>query len=449
MAMTGLQIQKLLPKTNCKECGCNTCLAFAMKLAAKKASLSECPYASEEAKAVLGAAAEPPIRMVTIGEGEHVLKAGGETVLFRHEKTFVNGTGIGLAVDDAMDDAELDRRVSELRDYHLERAGETLRPDLLSIACKSGSSQRFLAAVDRVASLWPRAIAVRTDDAAMLRAAAEKLRGRRPLLASATPATVDELGKVAKEAGASLAVAADNFNDLVAMVTRLTGEENGGFRDIFLELRADSLCEHYQNNAIIRREALKSGLKALGYPILHYVDTGDPLDDAVEAGVAVAKYTSVVVLPSLEPADLAPLLTLRQNIFTDPQKPIQVEPKIYPIGEPDENSPTFVTTNFSLTYFIVSGEIETSGISAWLVVPECEGLSVLTAWAAGKFGGAKIGTFVKASGLEQRIKCRKVVIPGYVAQISGELEEALPGWEVIVGPQEAADIESFVKNVFR
>ena len=449
MAMTGLQIQKLLPKTNCKECGCNTCLAFAMKLAAKKASLSECPYASDEAKAVLGAAAEPPIRTVTIGEGEHVLKTGGETVLFRHEKTFVNGTGIGLAVDDAMDDAELDRRVGELRDYHLDRAGETLRPDLVSIACKTGSPKQFLAAVDRVASLWPRAIAARTDDAALLRAAAEKLRGRRPLLAAATVKTVDELGRVAKETGASLAVAADNFNDLIAMVERLNGGENGGFRDIFLELRADSLCEHYQNNTIIRREALKSGLKALGYPILHYLDTGDPLDDAVEAGIAIAKYTSVVILPSLEPADLTPLLTLRQNIFTDPQKPIQVEPKIYPIGEPDENSPTFVTTNFSLTYFIVSGEIENSGISAWLAVPECEGLSVLTAWAAGKFGGAKIGTFVKENGLEQRIKCRKVVIPGYVAQISGELEEALPGWEVIVGPQEAADIESFVKNVLR
>lgn len=448
MAMTGLQIQKLLPKTNCKECGCNTCLAFAMKLAAKKAALAECPYASDEAKAILGAAAEPPIRTVTLGDGEHALKTGGETVLFRHEKTFVNGTGIGLAVDDAMDEATLDRRVTRLRDYRLDRAGETLRPDLVSLAFKSGSPQRFLAVLDHVAALWPRALAVRSDDPGILRAAAEKLRGRRPLLASATPATVDELGKAAQSTGSALAVAADDFNDLVAMVNRLTGD-NGGFRDIFLELRADSLCEHYQDNAIIRRGALKTGLKTLGYPILHYIDSGDPLDDAVEAGIAVAKYTSLVVLPSLEPADLAPLLTLRQNIFTDPQKPIQVEPKIYPIGEPDENSPAFVTTNFSLTYFIVSGEIENAGISAWLVVPECEGLSVLTAWAAGKFGGAKIGAFVKESGLEQRIKCRKIVIPGYVAQISGELEEALPGWQVMVGPPEAADIESFVKNVFR
>ncbi len=444
MALTGLQIQKLLPKTNCRECGCNTCLAFALKLAAKKAALSECPYVSEEAKAILGAAAEPPIRTVTVGEGERVLRAGGETILFRHEKTFVNPTGLGLAVNDALDDAEIGSRVGALRDYRLERAGESLRPDLVSVECRSGSAERFLAALARVASLWPGPLAVRTDDATLLRSAAERLRGRRPLLASATSRTVDELSDAARATGAVLALAADRFDDLVGMVGRATRE---GLRDLYLELRADGLCEHYQNSTIIRRAALKAGLSALGYPILHYVDTGDSLDDAIEAGISIAKYAGLVVMPSLDPADLAPLLTLRQNLFTDPQRPIQVDPRVYPIGDPNEDSTVFVTTNFSLTYFIVSGEIENAGVSAWLVVPECEGLSVLTAWAAGKFGGAKIAAFVKDSGLEERIRSRTIVIPGYVAQISGELEEALPGWEVVVGPPEAGDIESFVKNV--
>ncbi len=444
MALTGLQIQKLLPKTNCKECGCSTCLAFAMKLAAKKAELAECPYASDEAKAVLGAAAEPPIRVVNVGEGDQTFKAGGETVVFRHEKTFVNQTGLGLAVDDAMDDAELRKQVSTLRDYELVRVGEILRLDAVSIAFKSGSLERFLAAVETVASIWPRALVIRSDDASVLRAAAEKLHGRRPLLASATLATVSELADIAKDTGSALVAAADNFDDLVSIVDQLRAAE---FRDVFLELRADSLSEHYQNNAIIRRGALKSGLKSLGYPILKYIDTGNQLDDAVAAGIEIAKYGGLVILPKFDPADFAPLLTLRQNIFTDPQKPIQVEPQVYPVGEPDENSPVFVTTNFSLTYFIVAGEIENAGASAWLVVPECEGLSVLTAWAAGKFGGDKIGAFVKESGLGDRIVSRRIVIPGYVAQISGELEEALPGWQVIVGPQEAGDIESFVKNV--
>jgi len=444
MAMTGLQIQKLLPKTNCKECGCNTCLAFAMKLAGKKAELSECPYVSDEAKKILGVAAEPPIRTVTLSEGETAFKAGGETVMFRHDKTFVNQTGIGLAIDDGLADDEIKRRVSTFSTYQLERVGELLHPDAVSVSSSSGSQERFLTVVEQVASLWDRSIVLRSDDVALLRVAAEKLKGRRPLLASATSATVDELCEVAKATGSALAVGADDFDSLMAMVDKLQKCE---FRDIFLELRADSLCERYQNNTIIRRGALKAELKTLGYPILQYIDTGDPVDDAVEAGIAIAKYAGLIILPEFDPAHFTPLMALRQNIFTDPQKPIQVEPKVYPVGEPDENSPTFVTTNFSLTYFIVSGEIENSGLSAWLVIPECEGLSVLTAWAAGKFGGDKIGAFVKSSGHEEKVKSRKIVIPGYVSQISGELEDALPDWEIIVGPQDAGDIESFVKNV--
>lgn len=444
MALSGLQIHKLLPKTNCKECNCSTCLAFAMKLAAKKAELAECPYASDEAKAVLGAASEPPIRTVTLNTANHVFTAGGETVMYRHEKTFVHQTGLGLAVHDTLPDAELERQIRALAEYQLERVGEVLSPDLLSVAYRSQSPERFASVLDMVAKLWPRSIAVRTDDAGILKAAAEKLRGRRPLLASATPATLKDLQAVAVQTGSVLGVAADNFNDLTGMVETL---QTAGFRDVFIDLRADSLCEHLQNNTIIRRAALKSGVKTLGYPVLHYVDTGSPLDDATEAGIEIAKYGGMVVLPSFDPALVMPLLSLRQNIYTDPQKPIQVEPMVYPIGEPDATSPVFVTTNFSLTYFIVSSEIENAGISAWLAVPECEGMSVLTAWAAGKFGGGKIGAFVKETGLPDRLSNRRIVIPGYVAQISGELEEALPGWQVIVGPQEAGDISSFVKNV--
>jgi acetyl-CoA decarbonylase/synthase, CODH/ACS complex subunit gamma len=442
--LTGLNIQKLLPKTNCKECGSNTCLAFAMKLAAKKAELSECPYVSDEAKAVLGAAAEPPVRTVTVGADKGAFTAGGETVMFRHEKTFVNQTGIGVAVDDTLDAAEIERRVKVVADYCLERVGEELRPDLVSVAFKSGSEARFLAAVDKVAGLWDRSIALRTDDASALRAAAEKLKGRRPLLASATPDTLDELCGVAKDTGAVLGVAASRFDEIVPMVEKLRQQD---FRDVFIELRADSLCEHVQNNTIIRRGALKAELKALGYPTLKYIDTGNPVDDALEAGIDIAKYGGLVVLPEFDPAAFVSLLALRQNIYTDPQKPIQVEPKVYAIGEPDASSPVFVTTNFSLTYFIVSGEIENAGLSAWLLVPECEGMSVLTAWAAGKFSGDTIGAFAKDIDLETQTQNRKIIIPGYVAQISGELEEAMPGWEVVVGPQEAGDLESFIKNV--
>lgn len=444
MALTGLQIQKLLPKTNCKECGSNTCLAFAMKLAGKKAELSQCPYVSEEAKAILAAESEPPITTVTVGVGDDAFKAGGETVMYRHEKTFVNATGIGLAVHDALADDELVRRVKELAAYRLERVGEELKPNLVSVEFRSGSVDRLFAAIEKVASVWDRGIAVRTNDAAALEAAAVKFAGKRLLLASPSAESADRLATVAKANGCALAIASDNLDELAETAGRIRA---AGFKDVFLELRSDSLCERYQNNTIIRRSALKAGNKALGFPMLTYIDTGDPMDNAVEAGIEIAKYGGLVVLPEFDPATFVSLLALRQNIFTDPQKPIQVEPKLYAIGEPGPESPVFVTTNFSLTYFIVSGEIENSGTSAWLVIPECEGMSVLTAWAAGKFGGQKIAAFVKETELGERLARKRIVIPGYVAQISGELEEALPGWQVLVGPQEAGDLESYVKNV--
>jgi len=216
---------------------------------------------------------------------------------------------------------------------------------------------------------------------------------------------------------------------------------------MLIEFKTYSLAEAFQTNSIARKAALKKSVKALGYAALKFIDTGNGMDDTVAAATEINKYGGVVVLPGFDPAQLITLLTLRQNIYTDPQKPIQVEPKLYSIGEPDKYSPVFVTTNFSLTYFLVSGEIENSGISAWLVIPECEGFSVLTAWAAGKFSGASIAKFIKEIGLEDQIETREIVIPGYVAQISGELEENLPGFKVLVGPGEAADMESFIKNV--
>jgi len=444
MALTGLQIQKLLPKTNCKECGCSTCLAFAMKLAAKKAELKECPYVSEEAKAILGAAAEPPIRTVTIGQGTGALRLGGETVMYRHEKTFVNRTGLGVLLPDTLEPARLEEEVRRIREYKVDRVGETLRVDALGIDFRSGRVEEFLAALGRTAALWDRAIVARSDDPRALRAAAERLHGRRPLLASATAATAGELCETAAATDAALAVAAGDIDGLIDGVKTLEGRK---FREIFLEPRSGSLAEGLQTATILRRAAVKAGVKAAGYPLFKAVGTGDAIDDAIEAALDIVKYGGLVLLPEFDPAVFMPLLTLRQNIFTDPQKPIQVEPRIYSIGEPDEDSPVFVTTNFSLTYFIVSSELENSGLSAWLAVVECEGMSVLTAWAAGKFGGARIGAFIKESGLPERIRSRRIIIPGYVARISGELEESLPLWQVLVGPQEAADIESFVHNV--
>jgi acetyl-CoA decarbonylase/synthase, CODH/ACS complex subunit gamma len=441
MAMTGLQILALLPKTNCKECGCNTCLAFAMKLAAMKAELKECPYASDEAKRVLGAASEPPVRCVELGS-DRKLRLGGETVLYRHEKTFVNKTALAININDTDSVSAVDEVLKSVNDYLLERVGESLRVEMVAITNKSGDAAKFTALAEKAWKTTGRSLVLCSTDPKALATAAKAVKGSRSVLASASPETADELKAVAVENGHALALSAPNLNALADMAGKLKAS---GFNDLLLQFAPKSLAEQFQLNSIIRKAALKDDFRALGYPALHFIQDGDYLHTTVAAITDINKYGGICVLPTFDRAQLATLMTLRLNIYTDPQKPIQVEPKVYAIGEPKADSPVFVTTNFSLTYFIVSGEIENSGTSAWLVVPECEGMSVLTAWAAGKFSGATIAKFIKGIGLENSVTTREIVIPGYVAQISGELEEGLPGWKVLVGPQEASDIESFIK----
>jgi acetyl-CoA decarbonylase/synthase complex subunit gamma len=441
MVLTGLQIQKLLPKTNCKECGSNTCLAFAMKLAAKKADLSQCPYASEEAKKVLGAASEPPVKCIELGPNRS-LKLGGETVLYRHEKTFVHQTLLAVNINDTDSSVTIQKTLEQVRDYTLERVGEVLRIDMIAVTQQGNDISTFVTVCKKAWELTQRPLIIRTNNTKALISAAEALKGSRSVLAGASDDTVGMLREAAEKNRHALAVTAPDLNAMVSLTTRLKEE---GWNDLILHFQTQSLAEQFQTNSIARRAALKDNFKPLGYPSLTFIGQENLLIETVYAVNEISKYGGICVLPSFDPAQIASLMTLRLNIYTDPQKPIQVEPKIYEIGEPKPNSPVFVTTNFSLTYFIVSGEIENCGISAWLVVPECEGMSVLTAWAAGKFSGATIGKFVKEINLEKNIKTREIIIPGYVAQISGELEENLPHWKVTVGPQEAADLESFVK----
>jgi len=442
LALSGLQIQKLLPKTNCKECGSNTCLAFAMKLAAKKANLSECPYASEEAKSVLGADSEPPVKALVIGN-EITSKLGEDTVLYRHEKTFVNQTLLAINIDDNANDIE--KTLQGIRDYKLERVGEVLTINAVAITQKE-SDEKFLSLVKRAVEITKLPLILRSESIQAIEAAAKFLKGNRSIISSVTLENVDAMRKIAEENGHILAITAPDIDGIVKITEKL---KQDGFNDLLLQFNTLSLAEAFQMNSIARRAALKDNMKALGYATLKFIDSGNQMDDTVLAINEINKYGGISVLPTFDEAQLVSLMTLRLNIFTDPQKPIQVEPKVYQIGEPDRNSPVFVTTNFSLTYFIVSGEIENSGISAWLVIPDCEGLSVLTAWAAGKFSGARIAKFIQEVGLESMVDTRAITIPGYVSQISGELEESLPGWKVMVGPQEAADLDAYIKTVLK
>jgi len=445
MALTGLKIQKYLPKTNCKECGSKTCLAFAMKLAAKKADLSECPYASDEAIQLLGAASEPPVKEIELGN-EGTLKLGAETVFYRHEKTFVNQTAFAINIDDTRSSAEIQQTLDQINAYVLDRVGQELRIDMVAITQKSDSVEQFSALAQKAWESTGRPLVLKSDRPESLVAAARSVAGSQSLLVAADSDSVKILKDAALEHGHALAVTAPDLDELVKLTAEL---KQSGLNNLVLQFESHSLAEQFQLNSIARKAALKNNYKPLGYPTLFFVQGGDLLESGVTAITETCKYGGICVLPEFDPAQLITLMTLRLNLYTDPQKPIQVEPGIYPVGDPKPDAPVFVTTNFSLTFFIISGEIENSGISAWLVVPECEGMSVLTSWAAGKFSGESVAKFAKEAGLEQQVTTRDIIIPGYVSQISGDLEEALPGWNVIVGPQESADIESFISNVLR
>ena len=442
MAPSGLEIFKLLPKTNCGECGVPTCMAFAMKLAQKKAELGECPHASEEARKVLGAASEPPIRLVQIG-GAQPLAVGNETVMFRHEKTFFHPAGIAVELRTSAGEEALEKKVQDLENVQVERVGEKLRPDLFFVVHDSGNTDDLLQALRIVKRLSGKGIILDCPEGKALEEAAELLKGDRPAIFLRQEITDADIA-LAKTYDASLIVAARAYQDLEKQTEKARAS---GFNNLILNLDSGDLGTQWQRNTILRRSALKRNFKPFGYPLLALLHGDGPHEWLACASLLLCKYASIIVLPDYDRALLYALLTLRQNIYTDTQKPIQVDAKVYPVGEPTANSPVFVTTNFSLTYFIVSGEIENSGISAHLLVVDTEGQSVLTSWAAGKFGGPKIAKFIKDIKLEEEVKSRKIVIPGFVAQISGDLEEGLPGWEVIVGPQEASDIQSFVKNV--
>jgi acetyl-CoA decarbonylase/synthase complex subunit gamma len=442
MTLSGLDIFKLLPKTNCGECGVPTCLALAMKLAQKKAELKDCPYASEEAKAALGAASEPPIRLVKIG-GAHPVEVGNETVMFRHEKTFVHEPGLAIQLRTSEGEEKLRTKINDIENSSVERVGETLKVNLFFVSHDSGNGADFLKAVSLVKQNSTKAVILDSTDRGLLQDALTLLKGDHPSVFLRNEVTDKDL-ELAKASGASLILTARSFDDLERQAERA---RKAGLNDLILNLESDARGSTLQNNVLLRRAALKKNFKPFGYPLLARLNGEDHFDLLAEAVILLCKYESILVLPEYDKAMLYALFTLRQNIYTDPQKPIQVDPRVYPIGDPTPASPVFVTTNFSLTYFIVSGEIENSGTSAHLVVVDTEGQSVLTAWAAGKFVGAKIAKFIKDIQLEQQVKTRKIVIPGLASQISGDLEEHLPGWQVVVGCQEAADIPSFVKSV--
>ena len=445
MALTGIQIFKLLPKTNCKECGVPTCLAFAMNLASGKAELDSCPYVSDDAKEKLAEASAPPIRPVALGKGVRKTVTGGETVLCRHEKTFFNPTVLAATVASDVDLAALDNRLKVYNAFQYERVGFNLRPELLVVKDAGKGAQAFAAVAEKIAKESEFNLVLMTEDLEVMKAGVAAAGFKRPLLYAATAANVDAMGALAKEADLPLAVKAESVEALIPLTTKLTGM---GLKDLVLDPGSRELKQALEDQVAIRRAALKAGNKALGFPTITFpCEMASNLDmETLIASMFVAKYGGIVVMSDFTAESLFPLLLERLNIYTDPQRPMTVTEGIFEIGNPNENSPVLVTTNFALTYFIVSGEIEASRVPAWLLIKDSEGLSVLTAWAAGKFGGDDVGMFVKKSGIMDKVKHTELIIPGYAAAIAGDIEEELPGWTITVGPREAAHLPAFLKT---
>lgn len=446
MPLSGLEIYKLLPKTNCKECGQPTCLAFAMKLAQKQAELSACPYVSEESKAKLAAAAAPPIRLVTVGTGEKKVEVGNETVLFRHEKTFFHPPGLFIRLKDTQPLPEFEAAVEQIKDYVVERVGIKMQASGIAIENASGDPATFARYVAAARAKTDQPLVLLASNPAAAAAGLEKTDGSAPLLYAATADNWKEMAALAAKAKAPLVVRADgDLNALAALTEQIKG---AGVEDLVLDSGARDLHGSLVALTQLRRLALRSNFRPLGYPVITF--PGEQAEsvgeEIVRAAEHIAKYAGIIVLDHFDPATIYPLLTLRQNIYTDPQKPIQVSPGLYEVNGPQPDSPLLVTTNFSLTYFSVAGEVEGSGKPTWLLIVDSEGMSVLTGWAAGKFDAAKIAKSVNQFGVPAKVNHKKIVIPGLVAGLSGELEEELPGWEIRVGPREAIDIPSYLKT---
>jgi len=442
MAMTGVQIFKLLPKTNCKKCGHPTCLAFAMKLAARQAKIDDCPDVSDEAKAQLGEASAPPIRGITLGSGDKAVKVGEETEMFRHDKKFVNPCAIAVEIKDNATDAEA--KIQDVVTSEIDRVGQKLRVGAILISNASGDAGQLDAMAKLVAEKAPdTAVIISTGNADAAKTALAHFKGKAPMLHGADSGNLEAMAAVAKEAGASLSIRGNGPEELSGLTEKVKA---AGVEDIVLDPGSTKARDILEHNTMIRRSALKKSFKPLGYPVITFAQRDNALLETLVASVGICKYSSIVVVSSAEKWKNLVLFTLRQNIYTDPQVPMQVKQDIYRISDPGKSAPLLITTNFSLTYFIVSGEVENSKVPTKLAVMDCEGLSVLTAWAAGKFTASKIAAFIQESGIGDDMETKELIIPGYVAILSGALEDKLEGWKITVGPREANALPAFLKS---
>ena len=423
MALKGLDIFKLSPKKNCKECGCPTCMAFSMKVASGAIELSKCPYFSADALASLSEATAPPMKTIKVGTGDAEQSLGGETVLFRHEKTFVSKTRYAAHLCDSMDEATIDEKIAKVKAVDYDRIGERMYTEMVYVNHSEDAKVDFVELVKKAAAIEGRVLIIDTKDVELAKAALEVSKDKKPILNGADASNYEAMSAVATEAGVALGGSGKDINELYDTVAAL---EKLGNKNLIIDCGKNSIKEAY-------------AIAVLAH--------GDKHLQAALASLFTMKYGSIVVVEEMDYATALPLYGLRQNVFTDPQKPMKVEPGIYSINGGDENSICLTTVDFALTYFVVSGELERSGVPCNLIINDAGGLSVLTSWAAGKFSSTSISKFFEEQDIAGKIKNHKLVIPGKVAVLKGDLEAKMPGWEIIVGPREAVQLVKFLKDM--
>lgn len=441
MALTGLEIFKQLPRTNCKDCGYPTCLAFAMALATGKVGLDLCPHISDTARDVLDSASAPPIALVKIGAGEKQVVLGNETVLFRHDKRFENACAIAVPVSDALSADEIKDRVGAINRLVFDRVGQTHSVNMVLVDFCSGSPERFAEAAKIVAGNTEYPLILKSEDPLPLEKALAVVAANKPLLWGANASNYEAMAGLAQKFETPLVVQGTGLDELADTVEKVTAK---GYKQLLIDSGAREISQVLADQTQIRRLALKKR-RSFGYPTIVNVTIDDPVQAVLAAAVYISKYAGIVVINSVDPADMLPLITLRLNIYTDPQRPIAVESKVYEVLTPGPDSPVFITTNFSLTYFCVAGDVEASKTPAYILPVDTDGVSVLTGWAADKFTPEKIADMLNNSGIADMVSHRKVIIPGGVAVLGGRLQE-VSGWEVLVGPYESSGIPAFIKK---
>jgi len=445
MPIAGSQIVKMLPgRKPCRDCGFPTCFAFAMKLASGGTTVDKCPYLSEETKAKLLDILAPPIKLVTIGSEENAVKIGNEEVIYRHEKTFVHSPGIALLISDKEDNAKIEEKIKKIKELQFPWVGVNLEANLLALHFESGDRDKFLALVKKVYDSTDLGMVLISEDMDALFAARDICADRHPLLYPITKGNIDEAITKIKANLTPVGLRGKSIEELVSLTTKL---KDAGIEELVLDPGSKNLLEAIRDQTFIRKAALKQGFKPLGYPTIAFpcFMAKDGLKEMLIGSAFINKWASIIVFSDFDQYSLLPLLVQRLNIYTDPRFPMAVEEKYYEVGEPDEYSPVLVTSNWALTYFLVSSAVEATKVPAYVCVKDAEGLGVLTAWAAGKFSGDSVGTFIKKCGVADKVKHRKLLIPGKVARIKGELEDALNlEWEIIVGPKETTGIGAFL-----